>query len=396
MNPQHLKITPDPSGDYALLTGATGLLGQYLMRDLLASGTRLAVLVRPKKGDPAEQRIERILQYWESEMGQSLPRPLVLNGDVAETDLGFSEEQCDWISKHCNRMIHNAAILRFHSSGPKDEPWRTNLQGTQNALSLAKRCGIKAMHYISTAYVCGNRNARILESDFDDGHGFRNEYERTKYAAEKTVRDSTCFDSVTVYRPVVISGDSKTGFTNTYHGLYVYLRLFSMFIPEQSRDENGRILTPVKIPMEGDEPRNVVPVDWVSSVFCEIFENPKAHGRTYHLAPDKCLTPSEVIEACYDYFDSHGVEFCGENLPEDHQQPDYAEKIFDNIGIYQQYESNDPAFDTSNLKQFAGHIPCPPIDAATIHRYMDFGNADNWGKKKKLKVFRPGSTERRA
>ena len=48
---------------YTLLTGATGLVGQYLMRDLLRSGAQLAVIVRPKKKEPVEVRIERILQY---------------------------------------------------------------------------------------------------------------------------------------------------------------------------------------------------------------------------------------------------------------------------------------------------------------------------------------------
>ena len=393
---QHLRVTPDHAENYALLTGATGLVGQYLMRDLLASGTHLAVLVRPKKNDPPEVRVERILQHWESELGHSLPRPVVLSGDVAEPNLGFSDTACQWIERHCDRMIHKAAILKFHSPGNRvSEPWRTNFHGTAHALDLAKRCHIQSLHYVSTAYVCGNRNDRILETDFDDSHGFRNEYERTKFEAEKLVRAADHIDSLTVYRPVVLSGDSQTGFTSTYHGLYVYLRLFSMFVPEQSRDEHGRILTPVKVPLQGDEPRNVVPVDWVSNVFCELFGNPEAHGRTYHMAPDRCLTPSEVIEACYDYFNSHGVEFCGDDIPDDHRHPEFAERIFDNIAIYQQYESNDPQFDTANLKRFA-NIACPPIDATTIHRYLDFGNADNWGKRRPLKVARPDSQERRA
>ena len=243
---QHLQVTPQAE-NYALLTGATGLVGQYLMRDLLASGTHLAVLVRPKRNEPPETRVERILQYWESELGLSLPRPVVLTGDVAEPNLGFSEAECAWIARHCDRMIHNAAILKFHSSGPQSEPWRTNFHGTKNALDLANRCGIRQLHYMSTAYVCGNRNETILESDFDDSHGFRNEYERSKFASEKMVRESKDIDSLTVYRPVVISGDSQSGFTSTYHGLFVYLRLFSLFVPEHARDENGKILTPIFI-----------------------------------------------------------------------------------------------------------------------------------------------------
>lgn len=386
MNQNTPKIADGLNARFNLLTGATGLVGQYLMRDLLLDGTPLAVIVRPKKKESAESRIEQVLLHWEKELDCRIPRPVILTGDVSQPNLGLVDTEYDWVAENCDTIIHNAAILKFNGADRNGEPWRTNLDGTGHVLELARKCEIKTLHYVSTAYVCGNREDTILESDFDDSEGFRNDYERSKFASEQLVRNADHFDSVTIYRPVVIAGDSKTGFTSTYHGLYVYLRLFALFIPEQARDENGKILTPVKIPMEGDEPRNVVPVDWVSAVFCELFRNPEAHGRTFHLAPDQCLTPSEVIDACYDYFDSHGVEFCGDELPEDHQQPDYAEKIFDNIAIYQQYESSDPGFDTTNLKKYAGHIVCPPIDAATIQRYLDFGNADNWGKRKPLKI----------
>ena len=38
---------------FLLLTGGTGLLGRYLVRDLLASGVQLAVLARDRRGESA-------------------------------------------------------------------------------------------------------------------------------------------------------------------------------------------------------------------------------------------------------------------------------------------------------------------------------------------------------
>ena len=272
---------------YTLLTGATGLVGQYLMRDLLRSGAQLAVIVRPKKKEPVEVRIERILQYWELELECQIPRPVILAGDISEPNLGLDEQACQWVKQNCGSIIHNAAILQFNGADRQREPWKTNVGGTGHALQLADDCGIRNLHYVSTAYVCGNRDTTIMESDFDDSLGFRNDYERSKFAAEKLVRNADHFDKVTIYRPVVIAGDSQSGFTSTYHGLYVYLRLFALFIPEQERDQQGKILTPVKVPMEGDEPRNVVPVDWISDVFCKIFHNPKAVSYTHLTLPTK-------------------------------------------------------------------------------------------------------------
>ena len=50
---------------YHLLTGATGLLGSYLLNDFLVAGLRVAVLVRPTKLESARQRVESIMTRWE-------------------------------------------------------------------------------------------------------------------------------------------------------------------------------------------------------------------------------------------------------------------------------------------------------------------------------------------
>ena len=44
--------------EYQLLTGATGLLGRYLVRDLTMEGVPLAVLVRRSRRQTPQERIE--------------------------------------------------------------------------------------------------------------------------------------------------------------------------------------------------------------------------------------------------------------------------------------------------------------------------------------------------
>ena len=46
---------------YCLLTGATGLLGSYLLRDGLLAGHRMALLVRPSGSASARERVEDVL-----------------------------------------------------------------------------------------------------------------------------------------------------------------------------------------------------------------------------------------------------------------------------------------------------------------------------------------------
>jgi len=373
---------------YTLLTGATGLVGRYLVRDLLLSGHELAVVVRGSRRQSPRDRMEEVLQHWERELGRPLPRPVVLGGNITEAGFGLSESDREWVKDNCSSIIHSAAILEFYGKDRAGEPWLTNLNGTQNMINLCRELGIRDIHYVSTAYVAGMQEGRVMEDSLDAGQSFRNDYEESKFCAEKLVRAIDFADHVTIYRPAVISGDSRTGYTNTYHGVYLYLRLMSVIIPPLPADENGVRHTPIRLRMTGDELRNIIPVDWVSAVMVRLFETKEARGRTYHIAPDNPISSRKMIEHCSEYFNSDGVEFCGYGelppLERDGNEDQwlFEKMITENAETYAPYERTDNTFDLTNLKKFAGDIPCPEIDRTVVFRYIEYGNEDRWGKRK--------------
>ncbi|MEM9411096.1 MAG: SDR family oxidoreductase [Planctomycetota bacterium] len=366
---------------YILITGATGLVGQYLLRDLFAENQNLAVLVRPTKKASAKQRIEFIMQRWENQLGRPLPRPMVIEGDLNGPNLGLTSHSKEWVAKHCDRIIHNAAILKFERNDQNGEPWKTNLEGTRHVLQFASDLEIREFHYISTAYVSGICKQTFCESDFDIGQTFRNEYEQSKFEAEKLVRQADGFDVKNIYRPAVIVGDSQTGFTASYHGLYLYLRLMATLIPLQEKDPKGVRQTPIRLPMSGNEPRNLVTVDWVSKVISSSVCNPEATNLTFNLVPDDCLTAKKLIEYCCEYFNSGGVEF-EESRQTNSGDNKFADQIFENTRIYSSYDTSDPTFDKQNVERFCDALECPIIDRDVIFRYLDFGIENNWGKRK--------------
>ena len=188
-------------------------------------------------------------------------------------------------------------------------------------------------------------------------------------------------------------GDSRTGATTSYHGLFLYLRLLAMLVPQQQRDSHGAIHTPIQLPLKGDEPRNLVPVDWVSQVICELIVNRAAHGRTYHLAPEVRTTPRMIVDSCYEYFHSCGVEYAGPNSPADGHESEFARSFFASTKIYHDYDRSDPDFDRTSLQEFAGHLPCPVIDHAMIHRFLNFGANDQWGKSRPKPIRHPVDVE---
>ncbi len=371
---------------YLLLTGATGFVGRYLMRDLLLTGHRVAVVIRPDRKSTAPQRIEAIMQHWEREAGRILPRPIVLSGDIREKRIGLSNEDFAWVQNSCDRIVHSAAVLHFFGDR-QSEPWLTNVDGTKNIVSLCEHFAVRQFHYLSTAYACGQRTDRVLENELDKGQSFRNDYEHSKFVAESYVRDHCAAGSVTVYRPSVVVGDSQTGATTSYHGLFLYLRLLAMLVPQQQRNARGAIYTPIQLPLQGDEPRNLVPVDWVSQVICGIIGNRAAHGQTFHLTPDVRTTPRLVVDSCYEYFNSCGVEYAGPQSHADGHESEFAKSFFENTKIYHDYDRSDPDFDRANLKKFTGHLPCPAIDKAMVKRFLEFGASDQWGKSRPLPVL---------
>ncbi len=365
--------------DFVLLTGATGLLGQYLMRDLLHRGHRVAVVIRASKRATAMERMEQTMQMWEHQAGEPLRRPVCLEGDICAEHLGFDETTLQWIANHVGSIMHSAASLTFRAVG--EEPWRTNVEGTQNVLTMCRATNIPEMHFISTAYVCGQREDVVREDELDVGQAFRNVYEQSKFEAEKAVR-AAGFRQTTIYRPVVITGDSRTGYTSTYHGTYLYMKLAKLLSGHVEPSADGKRHLNIRWGATGHERRNITCVDWNSEIICQLFDNPQAHGRTFHLTPTEPISMREAIEYANQFYGLVGVDFRGFKDQPDTPLNDLEKWIWANVSIYGSYDFMDPQFDATNLQRFAPTPACPKLDRETVEQLIRFAEEDRWGKRK--------------
>ena len=80
-------------------------------------------------------------------------------------------------------------------------------------------------NYVSTCYVAGKRTGEILETELEHDAGFRNFYEETKYLAEcevEKLKENKI--RLTIFRPSIVVGDSVTGETQKYDGIYSLIR----------------------------------------------------------------------------------------------------------------------------------------------------------------------------
>jgi thioester reductase-like protein len=350
---------------HILLTGATGLLGRYLLRDLLLADAAVAVVVRKSRRQSAQDRIDALMATWEHLENRELPKPKVLEGDLTQDSLGLSPEDVAWVSDNCDLVLHNAASLTFVSTDPAGEPFRSNVQGTKNLLELCRSTGIKDFHHVSTSYVCGLREGVIQETELDEGQEWGNDYERTKVEAEKLIRAADFLSPPTFYRPAIIVGDSKTGFTTTFHGYYATLNLAYTLRRSLEEEIGQNPDIPTRITLDGTESKNFVPVDWVSAVTAHIVTNAQHHGQTYHLTPGTPVTTAMIGKVLETAFDFHGTIFVGSGKQLDN--PSEIEQLFyEHIKVYNSYWRNDPTFDTTNTSNAAPHLPCPIVDEALL------------------------------
>jgi len=362
------------------LTGASGLLGRYLLRDLLASGRPVGVLVRDSSAASAAERLAELQDFCEGSLRRSLPRPVLLAGDLRAPGLGLGTAERHWLARHARAVIHSAAYVSYQPT-PDGEPWQTNVLGTRRLLELCQTLGITQVHHLSTAFVCGDRRGLVREDELDCGRGSKNAYEQSKFAAEELVRQFPGIQA-TIYRPSVIVGDSRTGYTCSYHHFYRFLELAVRLSARRQR-------LALRLPLTGAETQNLVPVDWVARALLTLLDRPRWHGRTYHLAAWQAIRLDEIKNILAELLPLEGTQWVGpEGLPD----PTPLEQlVLEEFQDYWSYLRSNLDFDCRNTRQTLPDLPPPRFDRKLAARLLEFAQADNWGRQRGRSPVVPSS-----
>lgn len=361
-----------------LLTGATGLLGRYLLLDLLAHGHRVGVLLRDDGERTAAARLEELLAFGSESIGRKLPRPMLLQGELRTAGLGLGAAERHWLARQVDTVIHSAAYVAYQPT-PDGEPWETNVNGTWRLLDLCRTLGVVEVHHVSTAFVCGDRRGRVREDELEFGGGSNNAYEQSKFAAEEMVRDFPGIRA-TIYRPAVIVGDSQTGYTSTYHHFYRFLELAVRLSARKTNEGEGRQSLPLRLPLTGEETQNLVPVDWVARALVELVQRPQWHGRTYHLVGRRPVRLGEITDIIQELLHLEGIRWIG---PEGVTDPTAVERlVLEQFQEYWSYLHNDLRFDCRNTRAALPDLPPPTFDRDLVARLLRFAERDGWGRRR--------------
>jgi natural product biosynthesis luciferase-like monooxygenase protein/thioester reductase-like protein len=200
-----------------LLTGATGFLGAFLLRELLDhTQGQVRCLVRASSDAEATSRIVRNLSsfgLWnEDHRGRVIP----VLGDLARPLFGLTGHSFDELAASTRAIFHNGAVVNF--SYPYEAVRAANVEGTREILRLATGGHLKTVHYVSTVAVFQGVGRQVVDEAVvpDRTEGLALGYNQSKWVAENTValaRDRGI--PIAVYRPSTIFGESALGLFNS-------------------------------------------------------------------------------------------------------------------------------------------------------------------------------------
>ncbi len=263
------------------LTGFPGFIAGRFVERLAKDGVNFLLLVQPALTERAKADVRRIAR--EAQTNESRFR--ILEGDIAHPHLGLSHEDLASARREATILFHLAAV--YDLSVARELAMRVNLEGTRNVNEFAKTlANLRHYHYVSTCYVAGKRNGVIYEKELRHEAGFRNFYEETKYLAEVEVENLKAQLPVTIHRPSVVCGDSQTGETAKYDGIY-YLIKYLLMQPD--------LLSLVNIGNHAVR-LNVVPVDFVVEAMAALLRDARATSATVQLADPSPLTTYQLFD----------------------------------------------------------------------------------------------------
>ncbi len=258
------------------VTGATGFIGRNLVEQLLEREGTIYVLVR----EGSRGRLEELKNRWGADEDRIVP----VIGDLSQEHLGCAD-QIGELKGNVDHFFHLAAI--YDMTADAESQRVANVEGTREAVKLAKELDAKHFHMVSSIAAAGLYKGTFTEDMFEEAEKVDNHpYFQTKHESEAVVREE-CEVPWRVYRPGIVVGHSETGEMDKVDGPYYFFKLL----------QRARNAVPQWFPGIGIEGRkiNIVPVDFVARAMDHIAHIDGLDGQAFHLTDPNPLSAGQVI-----------------------------------------------------------------------------------------------------
>jgi nucleoside-diphosphate-sugar epimerase/pimeloyl-ACP methyl ester carboxylesterase len=206
--------------NHALVTGATGLIGRWLIPELTRLDRDVVALVRR-----ADERRAEFLE-WVTSHGGVAARVTLIEGDLAAPGLGLDDEGRRLVGSSRD-VFHAGALMQFGMTEAVAR--RANVEGTRTLIELVRSPALRRFVHISGFKVGDDVNYGELgidpEAAFDPAiytplYATLGSYEASKTETDHLVRDAARRHGFALTRihPGAVIGDSRTGETTQFFG----------------------------------------------------------------------------------------------------------------------------------------------------------------------------------
>lgn len=267
-----------------LLTGATGFVGTYFIRELIDSTSAdIVCLVRGEDPKLARDRIVAMLTHYQMYRESDCERLMVVLGDLSKNNLGMDATLYKELAQKVDTVIHcgaNVNLADVYSRMSAD-----NVSGTLNIIKFAICEKLKPIHHISTvsvlAGIIGKEDVAYEDTMTSEEVLPENGYIRSKWVAEKIMDNARRKGvPVNIYRLPRVWGDTVTGNLNPNDSLLLML---------------AASIEIKKFPLLPDAFLSyIIPVDYCVKIVSEIAKNIKDNGRNYHILYPQHISMNEI------------------------------------------------------------------------------------------------------
>lgn len=380
---QQIQLNEKPVSlniENVFLTGATGILGSYLVKNLLEStNAKLYCLIRGKDENQARERVKKFVQAYDDNKAllslMDSDRFIPILGDITEDYFGLTRAAYDKLCQQIDLVMHCAASTSLH--GLYSQVVDINVHGTQRVIDFALQTTQKYFLFVSTYTVMGDRQWKNLppftEADSDLGQKFINMgYQQSKFEGEQLVRESQHKGlNWIIVRPGDIFGDSQTG-----HYPLFDPKLAGLFydILKTVVDTKVGMVSPIYFDM--------TPIDYVAKAITYLSMNyGKVYG-TFHLVNPY---PHRYYEILF------SIRDCGYDIQmvstQEYLQKLQHHQLLKNGKEYQSATLNllrlQPSFIAANESSYASaqytkrvlanaNIVCLPPDQNLLGKYLEY------------------------
>lgn len=222
------RIPPYEKGEI-FLSGATGFLGIFLLRELLKNtDKKIVCLVRAKTKEAASQRIKETANLYQiSFSAMEEERIVPILGDLNQPQLGLLDEEWHVLSENISDIFHCAATVNLYHDFQTLKAANTLCLRDIVHLSCLKRQ--KKIHYISTlsVFVSTDKKEGICkESDnLASTQLVYGGYAQSKWAADRFLYQlKEAGLPINIFRVGLITGHSESGVYATHDFLNTFVQ----------------------------------------------------------------------------------------------------------------------------------------------------------------------------